>query len=66
MLMCVAREKSPIASEEAMSPVWYLPQGEEEAPDAVRLPGRSRSLALPGQGVAGQQAGHVERQAPTR
>ena len=31
MLMCVAREKSPIGSEAAMASVWYLPYGEKQA-----------------------------------
>jgi hypothetical protein len=40
MLMWVAREKSPIGSEEAMTPVWYLPQGEKQTrPGALLLPG---------------------------
>src|ERR1039457_808429 len=40
MLMWVAREKSPIGSEEAMTSVWYLPQGEKQTrPGALLLPG---------------------------
>src|SRR6202167_5083249 len=31
MLICVAREKSPIGSEAAMASVWYLPYGEKQA-----------------------------------
>ena len=39
MLMWVAREKSPIGSDEAMPSVWYLPQGEEKArPSVLILP----------------------------
>jgi len=39
MLMWVAREKSPIGSEEGMTPVCYLPLGEKKVP--------SRALLLP-------------------
>jgi hypothetical protein len=45
MLIWVAREKSPIGSEEAMPQVWYLSQGEIEAPaGALLLPVRQPAV----------------------
>ena len=37
MLMWVAREKSPIGSEGAMTPVCYLPLGEKKVPSGVLI-----------------------------
>jgi hypothetical protein len=45
MLMCVAREKSPIGSDEATRLVCYLPQGEKAGPAAaLLLPGRDPAV----------------------
>jgi hypothetical protein len=37
MLMWVAREKSPIGREEAITPVCYLPLGEKKVPSGVLI-----------------------------
>ncbi len=60
MLMCVAREKSPIGSEEAMTSVWYFPG--ESAMKALLLPVRcSFSLRQVSPGGQPRQAGRQHR-----
>jgi hypothetical protein len=61
MLMWVAREKSPIGSEEAMTPVCYLPQGEKKVPPgALILPAEQAGVLV----MSGRMA-HRRRMART-